>query len=50
MKCKKCGKQIPDRAFQCPYCGKKTEKGWEKDIDKVIGTPIKNVLKKLKIQ
>ena len=25
MKCPKCGKSIPDRAFQCPYCGKRVQ-------------------------
>ena len=36
MQCKRCGKSIPDRALRCPYCNKKTVKGWQNDGEKLI--------------
>ena len=36
MKCPRCGKSIPDRAFQCPYCNKRTKKGWQHEGEKIV--------------
>jgi sarcosine oxidase delta subunit len=47
MNCLKCGKSIPVYAEKCPYCGRRTKKGWEKEGEKVL-KPVTDVLKKIK--
>lgn len=46
MKCPRCGKSIPDRAFQCPYCNKRTKKGWQHEGEKIVA-PLTNMIKKI---
>ena len=46
MQCTKCGKSIPDRAFKCPYCGKRTKKGWHREGEKLL-SPLTDTIKKI---
>ncbi|MBQ9328322.1 MAG: hypothetical protein IJ225_07275 [Solobacterium sp.] len=47
MQCKRCGKSIPELSFKCPYCGKRTQKGWEQEGKKAL-KPITDIVKKIK--
>ena len=47
MICKKCGRSIPERAEKCPYCGKRTPRGWEKKKEQVLA-PVTSLFKKKK--
>ena len=46
MKCPRCGKSIPDSAFQCPYCNKRTKKGWQHEGEKLVA-PLTKAIKKI---
>jgi len=47
MECRRCGKSIPEYAFKCPYCGRRTQKGWEEEGKKVL-KPVTDLIKKIK--
>ena len=47
MICGKCGKSIPELANKCPYCGRKTKKGWENDGREIL-KPVTDILQKIK--
>ncbi|MBR3311867.1 MAG: zinc-ribbon domain-containing protein [Solobacterium sp.] len=44
MRCRKCGKSIPDSAKKCPYCYTRTAEGWKKEGEKLIA-PVKELFK-----
>ncbi len=46
MICQRCGKSIPELSFKCPYCGKRTQKGWEQEGKKIL-KPVTNASKEL---
>jgi hypothetical protein len=47
MQCRKCGKSIPEFAAKCPYCGRRTAYGWQKEGEKAL-KPVNELLKKIK--
>ncbi len=47
MICRRCGKSIPELSFKCPFCGKRTQKGWEQEGKKIL-KPVTDIFKKLK--
>jgi len=48
MKCAHCGKEVPDSAKVCGYCGTKLEKPSVMQPKKVVNPPQENIVSKMR--